>query len=140
MSIKTSPITFFLLEYIRSLNERSRFEKSGFKNGLDWLILELGIQKGWLSFRTPFSIGKEQKLKSKSEGEFGIDIAFLSKNKRNLYIFVIKDEKLNNHNFTEANFDKDLRKAASPKMNQEGLEKVQKVIIITVSFRQSCMN
>ena len=140
MSIKTSPITFFLLEYIRSLNERSRFEKSGFKNGLDWLILELGIQKGWLSFRTPFSIGKEQKLKSKSEGEFGIDIAFLSKNKRNLYIFVIKDEKLNNHNFTEANFDKDLRKAASPKMNQEGLEKVQKVIIITAYNKEEDRN
>ena len=131
MSDKSPQLTFFLLEYIRSLKERSRFEKTGFKNGLDWLILELGIQKNWLPIRTPFSIEANQKLKSKSEGELGVDIALLSKNKKQLYIFVLKDEKLNNTNWTKAGFETDIRKAASPNMKQEGLEKVQIVKIIT---------
>ncbi len=130
MSSKSPQLNFFLLEYIRSLKERSRFEKTGFKNGIDWLIFELGIQKNWLPTRTPFSIDTEQKLKSKSEAELGIDIAFLSKNKRTLYIFVLKDEKLNNSNWTSAGFDTDIRKAASPDMKQEGLEKVQTIKII----------
>jgi len=131
MSNQMDRLTFFLLEYIRSLKERSRFEKTGFKNGLDWLIFELGIQKDWLSIRTPFSIETNQKLKSKSEGELGVDIAFLSKNKKNLYIFVLKDERLNNTNWTKAGFETDIKKASSPNMKQGGLEKVQTVKIIT---------
>lgn len=129
--MENTTLEFFLFEYMRSLKERSRFEKTGFKNGLDWLISQLFIQKGWLSIRTPFSIDSEQKLKSKSEGEHGVDVSFLSKNKKHLYIFVLKDEKLNNTNWTKAGFDTDIRKAASPNMKQEGLEKVQTVKIIT---------
>jgi hypothetical protein len=129
--MENNSLKHFLFEYILSLKERSRFEKTGFKNGLDWLLLELGIQKGWLSFRTPFSIEADKKLKSKSEVELGVDIAFLSKDKKELYIFVIKDEKLNNTNFTKADFDTDIRKAALPNMKQEGLEKVKTVKVIT---------
>ncbi len=127
----SSNLNHFLYEYILSLKERSRFEKTGFKNGLDWLIYELGIQKGWLPLRTPFSVKPDQSLKSKSEGELGIDIAFLSKNKKNLYIFVLKDEKLNNSNWTGAGFDADIRKAIAPNMVQQGLTQVEIVKIIT---------
>lgn len=124
-------LNYFLFEYIRSLKERSRFEKTGFKNGLDWLIFQLGIQKDWLSIRTPFSIDSERKLKPKSEGELGVDVSFLSKDRKTLYLFVLKDEKLNNTNWMKADFDTDIKKAANPNMKQEGLEKVQIVKIIT---------
>jgi hypothetical protein len=124
-------LNYFLIEYIRSLKERSRLEKTGFKNGLDWLILQLGIQKEWLPIRMPFSIEAEGGLRSKTEGELGIDISFLSKNKEDLYIFVLKDEKLNNRNWTNSGFVVDIQKASSPNMKAEELGKVQAVHIIT---------
>jgi hypothetical protein len=129
--MKETLLKYFLIEYIRSLKERSRFEKTGFKNGLDWLLLELGIQKGWLPIRSPFSIDSNQKLQSKSEGELGADISFLSEDKKTVYVFVIKDEKLNNTNWTGADFDKDIRNATSPDMTQEGLEQIENVRIVT---------
>ncbi len=131
MQINNNSLKHFLLEYIRSLKERTRVEKTGFKNGLDWLIFQLGIQKEWLLVRSPFFIEADQKIKSKTEAEHGVDISFLSKDKKTLYIFVLKDEKLNNKNWTGSGFDTDIRNAASPNMKKEGFEKVQTVIIIT---------
>jgi hypothetical protein len=138
--MENKSLKYFLLEYVRSLKERSRFEKAGFKNGLDWLILELGVQKSWLPRRTPFSVEADQNLKSKTEGELGSDIVFLSRDKNSLYVFVLKDEKLNNTNWTEAGFDTDIRKASLPNMEQEGLEKVQTVKIITAYNKDDSKN
>lgn len=131
MNEQINHTSFFLMEYIISLKERSRFEKTGFKNGLDWLIYELGIQKGWFPVRVSFSIDENGHLRSKSEGELGIDTSFLSTDKKELYIFVLKDEKLNNQNWTNAGFDTDIRKAASPNMQQEGFGKVEVIKIVT---------
>jgi len=117
----------FLREYISSLKERSSFGK----NGLDWLIHQLGIQKGWNLIRSPFSIASDKNLKHKVEAEFGIDVSFLSGDATILYIFVLKDERLTNSNWFKEGFEADIRNASTPNMKQEGLEKVQSVQIIT---------
>lgn len=121
----------FLFEYVRSLKERTRLEKSGFKNGLDWLICQLGIQKGWVLVRAPFSVENNKEPKAKNEGEFGIDASFLSHDRTVLYLFVLKDERLINKNWTKESFDTDIKNASSPNMKEEGLEKVKTVKIIT---------
>lgn len=130
--MEKSSLQYFLYEYVQSLKERSRFEKTGFKNGLDWLIVQYGLQQGWNLVRTPFSIDSSGRLQAKTEPEWGVDTSFLSENKEDLYIFVLKDEKLNNKNWTAADFDKDIRKAASPNMQQEEFDKVHSVTVITV--------
>ncbi len=63
--MSNNSLKYFLFEYIRSLKERTRLEKTGFKNGLDWLIYQLGIQKGWILIRAPFSVENDKEPKSK---------------------------------------------------------------------------
>lgn len=67
---------------------------------------------------------------SKSEAEFGIDLAFLSDDNRELTIFVLKDEPLTNGTWTRNDFDRDLRMAIAPDLRAQELSSVESVAIV----------
>ncbi|MCK4402307.1 MAG: hypothetical protein KAV98_00810 [Dehalococcoidia bacterium] len=126
-----STLNFFLTEYILSLSERTRFEKDGAKWGFDQLIYSLAIAKDWQLIRIPFfRQGAHGTTTTKTEAEFGVDLAFLDPSKTELYVFVLKDETLTNRNWTTNNFDTDIRMAATPSLEMAGLESVRAVKVI----------
>src|SRR3989338_738048 len=105
----------FFINYILSLGERTRREKNDIKIGFDWIIYNLALAKGWIPVRLPFFRNPSSLSgKTKTEAEFGIDMSFLNQNREELFIFVLKDEVLNNKNWTNNDFDKDLRMALCP--------------------------
>lgn len=117
--------------YLQSLSERTRREKSGTKWGIDWVVYNLGLARFGKPVRLPFlRSGGSGFPKSKVEAEFGVDLAFLSEDGRDLTIFVLKDEPLTNTTWTRNDFDRDLRMAMTPDLNAEGLEQVAHVTII----------
>jgi len=92
--------TSFLTYYIRSLAERTRVEKSGTKFGFDWVIYNIALAADWTPHRLPFLRGGGAEFSTtKTEPEYGIDLAFLSSDRQQLFIFVLKDEVLNNQNW-----------------------------------------
>ena len=122
--------TSFLTYYIRSLAERTRVEKTGTKFGFDWVIYNLALAADWTPQRLPFQRGAaDEYSKTKTESEYGVDFAFLSNDRHTLYVFVLKDEVLNNQNWGKHSFDIDLRKAAAPDRPQE-LRDVREVHIL----------
>ena len=121
----------FLTEYIVSLSERTRFEKGGVKIGFDQVIYSLALAKNWQPIRIPFLRQDAYGVTTtKTEAEFGVDLAFLDPSKTALYIFTLKDEALTNSNWTKNNFDKDIRKAAAPDLKAPGLESVKTVKVV----------
>lgn len=129
--MNTGTLNTFLTNYVLSLFERTRVEKRNEKFGFDAIIYNLSISKDWIPIRLPFfrqidSIGG----KIKTEAEFGIDMAFLTPMKDALIIFVLKDEALNNKNWTTHNFDSDLRMAAAPDLTLKELSDIKSVKII----------
>ena len=122
--------TSFLTYYLRSLKERTRSEVSGDKYGFDWVIYNLALSLGWIPKRLPFlRTGANDISTTKTENEFGIDFSFLSPDREDLFIFVLKDEVLNSKNWTKHSFDFDLRKAAQPDLKSSELESVKRVIV-----------
>jgi hypothetical protein len=122
--------TSFLTYYIRSLAERTRAEKKGDKFGFDWIIYNLALAQGLTPLRLPFLRGGSTELSTtKTENEFGIDFSFLSADREEFQIFVLKDEVLNSANWTGKDFDKDLRKASIPDLSASDLKAVKKVRI-----------
>ncbi|MDF1812443.1 MAG: hypothetical protein P1V20_09515 [Verrucomicrobiales bacterium] len=119
----------FVVSYIEGLKERTRAEKKGVNYGLDWLIYQLGLAQSWEPFRLPF-FRTEGVPKSKTEGEFGIDIAFLRKGGGELVIFVLKDERLTNSTWVKQQFYDDIVKASSPNLNAPELDNVENVVIV----------
>lgn len=123
--------TNFITKYIASLAERSRREQKGIKYGLDWVIYNLAQAKHWLPIRLPFIRDfPSDSPKSKTEPEYGIDTSFLSCDDSTYVVFVLKDEVLNNSNWTKCNFDTDLRKASYPDLTDSRLRDVKKVKVI----------
>lgn len=121
----------FLTDYVCSLFERTRAEKSTIKVGFDWLIYQIAIAKDWSPVRLPFfRQAGNVSAKTKTEAEFGVDLSFLLPSKQDLYIFVLKDEVLNNKNWTKHDFDRDIRMAAAPDLNLQGLESVNSVKVV----------
>lgn len=117
--------------YLQSLSERTRREKRGTKWGIDWVIYNIGLSRFGKPVRLPFlRSGDAGFPKSKVEAEFGVDLAFLSEDGRDLTIFVLKDEPLTNAAWTRNDFDRDLRMAMTPDLNAEGLEDVACVTVI----------
>ena len=70
--------------------------------------------------------------KTKTEAEFGIDAAFVSRDGKLLTIFVLKDEPLNNSTWTQNDFDADLRRAAVPDLEASGFKSISVVRVILV--------
>lgn len=129
--MRSSEFKVFLTDYIWSLSERTRAEKGALKIGFDWLFYQLAFAKGWMPVRLPFFRQPGKKAaKAKTEAEFGIDASFLLPSKTKLCIFVLKDETLNNRNWTKHNFDRDLRMAATTDVRQQGLRFVKSVKVI----------
>jgi len=124
-------LNVFLTEYIVSLSERTRVEKDGVKIGFDQLIYSLALAKNWQPIRIPFFRQNAHGITTtKTEAEFGVDLAFLDPSKTELYIFVLKDEALTNRNWTKNNFDTDIRMATAPGLEMAGLELVKTVKVI----------
>ena len=108
-------LNVFLTEYIVSLSERTRFEKGEVKIGFDQVIYSLALAKNWQPIKIPFLRQDAYGVTTtKTEAEFGVDLAFLDPSKTALYIFTLKDEALTNSNWTKNNFDKDIRMVAVP--------------------------
>jgi hypothetical protein len=129
--LKPESIRSFVTDYIASLFERSRLEKQSIKFGLDWIIYNFGIAQNWRPVRLPFvrQVG-ELAPKAKTEAEFGIDVSFLRSDLKELVIFVLKDEPLNNKNWTGQNFDVDLRKAEYPDLGDPVFSTLDSVRLI----------
>ncbi|MFW9876707.1 MAG: hypothetical protein ACFFG0_26735 [Candidatus Thorarchaeota archaeon] len=114
-----------------SLGERTRVEKKTTKIGFDWIIYNLALSNNWTLIRLPFFRQPDAlAVKTKSEAEFGMDFCFLSPKRNELFIFVLKDEELNNKNWTGNNFDKDLRMASAPDISHKEFCKVNTVKVI----------
>lgn len=121
----------FITNYLGCLFERSRLEKHTIKFGIDWIIYNNCIAQKWRPIRLPFTRQiDEQSPKAKTETEFGIDASFLTEELKELVIFVLKDEPLNNKSWTGANFDLDLRKAVCPDLRDPDLNNIELVKII----------
>lgn len=122
----------FLTSYICSLLERTGIEKNAIRTGFDWVIYNLGMAKSWSPFQLPFfrEPSDATSKAKRGEPEFGEDISFLSRSKKEYYIFVLKDEPLTYRNWTRHNFDSDLRRAVNPDLNRRGLESVDSVKVI----------
>lgn len=124
-------LNIFLVNYINSLGERTRKDKKTINIGFDWIIYNLALAKSWTPVRLPFFRQVNvQAAKTKTEAEFGIDMSFLTHQKDELLIFVLKDEILNNKNWNKSNFDSDLRMAASPDLSSNELSKVKSIKVI----------
>jgi hypothetical protein len=121
----------FLTYYLQNLSERTRREKAGTKWGIDWVVYNIGLARFGKPVRLPFlRHGAEGFPKSKTEAEFGIDVAFVSDDGSELVVFVLKDEPLTNSTWTAHDFDRDLRMAMTPDLSATGLEQVTRVTII----------
>lgn len=124
-------IKAFLTHYIVGLKERTRNEASGPKWGIDWVIYNLGQTLYGKPVRLPFVRQQQSdETKSKSEAEFGVDVSFLSSDKKTLTIFVLKDEVLTNKSWVSQGFHEDMAKAIAPDMEAAGLEEVNQVEVI----------
>jgi hypothetical protein len=123
--------TSFLKYYIRSLAERTRVEKTGTKFGFDWIIYNLALADGLIPVRLPFFRGGPAEIsKTKTEVEFGVDLAFVSRDGASLTVFVLKDEELTNANWKKHDFDPDIRAATTVDLTPSELSKVRDVKII----------
>ncbi len=129
--MRKNDMTPFLSNYLTSLLERTRAEKKSIKTGFDWVIYSLAIAKDWIPVRLPFFRSKTPSVpKAKSETEFGIDLAFLLKAEKEIVVFVLKDEALNNRNWNRFSFDEDLRMASTLNLNQAVLEEATSIRIV----------
>ena len=123
--------TPFLTFYLRSLAERTRLEKKNTKFGFDWVIYNLAIAQDLIPHRLPFfRTGATELSKPKTEAEFGIDASFLSRDRKTLTIFVLKDEVLTNATWTANDFDGDLRRAAAPDLTAPEFNDLKEVRVV----------
>lgn len=129
--MSSNSLNIFLTNYIVSLAERTRNEKKGIRIGFDWIIYNLALANDWIPIRLPFFRQQNELAgKTKTEAEFGIDMYFLLPNKEEVIIFVLKDEELNNKNWTKHNFDSDLRMASAPDLSSKEYSTVKAVKVI----------
>jgi hypothetical protein len=123
--------TSFLTYYIRSLGERTRAEKASTKFGFDWIIYNLALADSLTPYRLPFRrSGGDEISATKPETEFGVDLSFLSSDRKTLMIFVLKDEELRNSTWTRNDFDGDIVRASAPDLSPPELQAVTNVRVV----------
>ena len=126
----------YITNYLLSLSERSyRTNKGDYQIGFDWIIYQYGLSQKWQPIRYPFHIEcKGQVITHKTEAEFGIDFSFYDKKSRLVIVFLLKADKLTYNNWTQKDFDSDLRRAINPDLEniEINFEKIEKYKIITV--------
>jgi hypothetical protein len=121
----------FVTYYIQNLSERTRRERAGTKWGIDWIAYNIGLARFGKPMRLPFlRHGTAGFPKSKTEAEFGVDVAFVSGDGTELVVFVLKDEPLTNKTWTANDFERDLRMAMTPDLSADGLEDAKTVTVI----------
>lgn len=121
----------FVTYYLQNLAERTRREKAGTKWGIDWITYNIGLARFGKPVRLPFlRQGTGGFPKSKTEAEFGVDVAFVSEDGTELVVFVLKDEPLTNSTWTANDFDRDLRMAITPDLSGDGLGHVKTVTVV----------
>ena len=120
-----------MTEYMASLVERTRRENGQMKWGFDWVMYNLGLELYGRAVRLPFvPHAAEGEAQTKSEAELGIDLAFLSADRTELVLFVLKASRLTNATWTGKDFFSDLAKASLPDLSAEGYAQIKKVRII----------
>ena len=107
--------------------ERTRVEKTGTKNGFDWIIMNLALAQNWVPARLPFIRTGPTKHRGR---KLSVDFAFLSQAGRRLTIFVLKDEVLTYANLDGRIVETVLSMAATPVLAERGLEDVREVEVI----------
>lgn len=126
----------YITNYLLSLSERSyRTSKGDYQVGFDWIIYQYGLSQKWQPIRYPFHIEcKGQIITHKTEAEFGIDFSFYDKRSKTIIVFLLKADKLTYNNWTQKDFDRDLRQAINPNLEniEIDLKKIEKYKIITV--------
>lgn len=121
----------FVTQYLVSLMERTRSEKSGTKWGIDWVVYNLGLALYGKPIRLPFiRQAGDTTAKTKTEAEFGTDVSFISEDGSELVVFVLKDEALTYKTWITNGFEDDLRRATSPDLNAAGINSVRSVRIV----------
>ena len=125
----------YVTNYLLSLSERScRMKNGDYKIGFDWIIYQYGLAQNWQAIRYPFNLEKEGKITShKTEAEFGIDFCFYDKSNKRIIVFLLKAERLTYNNWTQKDFDYDLRRAITPDLTniEVDIKKIKKYKIIT---------
>lgn len=126
-------ITTFLSGYLHSLREETREEKTGIKHGFDHIILKLAEADDLVSLRLAFHRGgRTATNKPKKEHEFGEDLKVISRDGRQLTIFVLKDEPLTYKNWTAEGFEKDMTLAVAQDLSPSELRRVREVRVVLV--------
>jgi hypothetical protein len=121
----------FLSLYLRSLVEESRPMKTGPRFGFDRVIHQLALADGCIEVRLPFFRESGEDIpRPKKEAEHGVDMSFLTNDKKTLLIFVLKGVALTYKSFYSNEFDKDLRLAAAPDTDDPIMPGVESIKII----------
>jgi len=124
-------VTNFLTNYIRSLSEESRDEQRGPRFGFDRIIHELALADDLIPVRLSFYREGDGKLSQpKKEAEHGVDQSFVSRDGKQLFVFVLKDEVLSYRNWIAENFDSDLRRARDQDLTVPELARVEEVCVV----------
>jgi hypothetical protein len=88
---------------------------------------------GYEPVRLPFfRESHELSGSTKTEAEFGVDLCFLDRKRRELIVFVLKDEPLTYKNWTKEGFESDLARASTPDLSRIKRGTVKSVRIILV--------
>lgn len=126
----------YITNYLLSLSERSYRRNNGdFQIGFDWIIYKYGLIKNWQPVRYPFNIEPSGNVVShKTEAEYGIDLNFYDVETNTIIVFLLKADRLNYKNWTEKNFDYDLRRAVNPNFSdiEIDINSIKTYKIITV--------
>lgn len=125
-------IRTFLRQYVSSLAEETQRTKNGDRFGFDYLIEQLGSAENWILHRAPSHppVTSTDLPQPKKEEEHGVDFGFLTRDRRQLIVFVLKDEKLTYKGFDSHNFRTDLSRASAPNLKDPELTGVTSVKII----------
>ncbi|MBT63438.1 MAG: hypothetical protein CML13_09535 [Puniceicoccaceae bacterium] len=119
----------FVVSYVKGLKERTMVRKDAMVYGLDWVLYQLALAKGWDPQRLPFA-RSESGANHKTEPEYGIDLSFLRDEGKELIIFVLKDEPLKNKTWSSERIKDDLEKAMYPRLSSAVYDDVVRVCVV----------
>ncbi len=105
--------------------------KTGPRFGFDRVIHQLALADGCIEVRLPFFREQSDEIpRPKKEAEHGVDMSFLTADKKTLLIFVLKGVALTYKSFYSNEFDKDLRLAAAPDIDDPVMKGVAAIQVI----------
>lgn len=121
----------FLTSYLKSLKEESRDTKHGRKYGFDHIILKIAEAQQWIPLRIPYYREDNNAAPvPKKEAEHGEDFKFITKDRAEIVVFVLKGKKLTYANWTRDKFDFDIRRAVQQDLTSSEFSTVNSVRVI----------